>query len=66
MTVSYTTNVTKSRIWSLHRLILRWRGSLWKLVWYDVVVWCIGYFTLSMIYRCILSDTQRVYVEFNF
>ncbi|KAK8401169.1 hypothetical protein O3P69_002733 [Scylla paramamosain] len=60
MTVSYTKKVSDCKgFGSFWRLLFRWRGSLYKLVWPDTCVYCMLYFLCSMVYRFGLDEEQR-------
>ncbi|KAK8728243.1 hypothetical protein OTU49_009189 [Cherax quadricarinatus] len=60
MTVSYTQKVSECRgFGSFWRLLFRWRGSIYKLVWPDTLVYCFLYFICSMVYRFALNEYQR-------
>jgi hypothetical protein len=58
MTVHYTVESRFGR--SIKHLLLRWKGSIFKLVWPDLVIFLILYFSISLLYRFGLnSDQQR-------
>uniref|UniRef100_A0A914WA62 Bestrophin homolog n=1 Tax=Plectus sambesii TaxID=2011161 RepID=A0A914WA62_9BILA len=59
MTVRYTLDVSTTKFSSFARLLLRWRGSLWKSIYKDLLVWLFFYFLLSAIYRYALEDEQK-------
>ncbi|GMS93404.1 hypothetical protein PENTCL1PPCAC_15579, partial [Pristionchus entomophagus] len=64
MTVSYTAEVsTASHKFSFMRMLFRWRGSLWKLVWLELLLWCAAFTMLSMSYRLAMSEDQRIQFE---
>jgi hypothetical protein len=62
MTVKYASEVATSHFWTLHKLMFRWRGSIWKLVWVEMVIWCVVFAALSALYRFALDDDQRKFV----
>uniref|UniRef100_A0A915Q6P6 Bestrophin homolog n=1 Tax=Setaria digitata TaxID=48799 RepID=A0A915Q6P6_9BILA len=39
MTVKYNLDVSTSRPWTLFKLLFRWRGSVWKSVTLELVIW---------------------------
>ncbi|CDW56272.1 Bestrophin domain containing protein [Trichuris trichiura] len=51
MTISYSDNFGK--------LLLHWRGSLWKSIWKDLLVFLLIYYSINMVYRFALSDEQQ-------
>ncbi|EDW79452.2 uncharacterized protein Dwil_GK20485 [Drosophila willistoni] len=63
MTVTYTAQVnTSRRISNFLRLLFRWRGSIYKLVWVDLVIYLILYILLALIYRLLMNEsTQRIF-----
>ncbi|GMR60321.1 hypothetical protein PMAYCL1PPCAC_30516, partial [Pristionchus mayeri] len=64
MTVSYTAEVsTASHKLSFSRMLFRWRGSLWKLVWFELLLWCAAFTLLSVSYRVAMTEEQRVKFE---
>uniref|UniRef100_A0A914W6N2 Bestrophin homolog n=1 Tax=Plectus sambesii TaxID=2011161 RepID=A0A914W6N2_9BILA len=63
MTVSYTLDVSTTNFMSFTRLLLRWRGSVWKAIYQELLVWLLLYFVLSAIYRFVLNDEQRKIFE---
>ncbi|KAK6108967.1 Bestrophin RFP-TM chloride channel family protein [Brugia pahangi] len=58
MTVKYNLAVSTSRPWTLFKLLFRWRGSVWKSVTFELVIWLLLYFTIGIIYRKMLSPQQ--------
>uniref|UniRef100_A0A914VY79 Bestrophin homolog n=1 Tax=Plectus sambesii TaxID=2011161 RepID=A0A914VY79_9BILA len=63
MTVTYTLDVATSKFSSFTRLLLRWRGSLWKAVYPELSLWLILYFVLSAVYRFALNADQKLVFE---
>ncbi|XP_043528624.1 bestrophin-4 isoform X2 [Frieseomelitta varia] len=60
MTVTYTAEVATCRGFGCFlKLLLRWRASIYKLVWLDLLLFLSIYYTLSCIYRFILDDEQK-------
>ena len=37
----------------------RWKGSVYKLVWLDLIVYLTAYFTINCIYRWVLNNAQK-------
>ena len=57
MTVSYSEHVFTSTGQPIFlRLLFRWTGSIYKLVWRDLVIYVIFYTFLSLLYRFILPE----------
>ncbi|XP_034109379.2 bestrophin-4 [Drosophila albomicans] len=60
MTVTYTSQVTTSRhISNFLRLLGRWRGSIYKLVWMDLILFLILYILLTLSYRYLMNESAR-------
>ncbi|CAJ0608065.1 unnamed protein product [Cylicocyclus nassatus] len=60
MTVGYSfASATSGYIGSFHKLLFRWKGSVWKAVWQELLIWCILYAILSITYRCFLIKEHR-------
>ncbi|KAK8725887.1 hypothetical protein OTU49_010540, partial [Cherax quadricarinatus] len=59
MTVTYTKKVTNTSFCGFSKLLFRWRGSVFKLVWPDMVVYVFLYFSCSLLYRFGLSDSDK-------
>ena len=60
MTLSYSSLVfTSSGIGTFLKLLLKWRGSIYKLVWRELVVYMALYFALAMTYRVALNDDGK-------
>ncbi|CAI4232701.1 unnamed protein product [Auanema sp. JU1783] len=63
MTVTYSLDVSSSSFWCLHKLLFRWKGSIWKCVWSELIVWLSLYTILSTMYRLALNPEQRLIFE---
>ncbi|VDL62072.1 unnamed protein product [Nippostrongylus brasiliensis] len=59
MTINYNLAVSTSKPWTLFKLLIKWRGSIWKAVILELVVWLMFYGILSIIYRTALSRDQQ-------
>ncbi|VDP40193.1 unnamed protein product [Heligmosomoides polygyrus] len=60
MTVSYNLDVSSVSTFSFLRLLFRWRGSIWKSIITELLVWLCGYYTVFFIYRNLLpGEAQR-------
>ncbi|XP_031617127.1 bestrophin-4 isoform X2 [Contarinia nasturtii] len=60
MTVTYTAEVATCRGFGCFlKLLFRWRGSIYKLVWLDLVCFLFLYYTLNIIYRTALDEDQK-------
>ncbi|XP_030630569.1 bestrophin-4 [Chanos chanos] len=63
MTISYTLEVANARFAGFSKLLFRWKGSIYKLLYKEFLVFCGLYSFFSVIYRCALSPKQRTLFE---
>ncbi|XP_069190190.1 bestrophin-2 [Procambarus clarkii] len=63
MTVKYTDKIaSQGGFGSLWKLLIMWRGSVFKMVWPDMLLFITLYYSISFIYRFALpSDSQRIF-----
>ncbi|XP_067292129.1 bestrophin-1 isoform X2 [Pseudorasbora parva] len=59
MTVTYSQQVADARLGTFYRLLLRWKGSIYKLLYRELLIFTVMYCTISITYRCILMEEQR-------
>ncbi|XP_037904276.1 bestrophin-2 isoform X2 [Hermetia illucens] len=60
MTVTYTAEVATCRGFGCFlKLLLRWRGSIYKLVWLDLSAFLLCYYILNIVYRIVLTPEQK-------
>ncbi|NWH78267.1 BEST4 protein, partial [Piaya cayana] len=59
MTVSYTLKVADSRFGGFSKLLFRWKGSIYKLLYKEFIVFVVLYTMLSLLYRCLLTEEQK-------
>ncbi|XP_042890010.1 bestrophin-2-like isoform X2 [Penaeus japonicus] len=59
MTVSYTKKVSNTSFCGFSKLLFRWRGSVFKLIWPDLIVYLVLYGIVSLVYRFGLSEDQK-------
>ncbi|XP_033240022.1 bestrophin-4 isoform X2 [Drosophila pseudoobscura] len=60
MTITYTGEVATCRGFGCFlKLLLRWRGSIYKLVWLDLLAFLTIYYVINMVYRFALNPTQK-------
>ncbi|XP_007952598.1 bestrophin-2 [Orycteropus afer afer] len=63
MTVTYTARVANTRFGGFSQLLLLWRGSIYKLLWRELLCFLGLYMALSAAYRFVLSEDQKRYFE---
>lgn len=62
---SYLFRMTDVRFsFTSYAICFRWRASIYKLVWLDLSVFLITYYSLSGIYRLLLNEDQKKTFEF--
>ncbi|XP_017566151.2 bestrophin-3 [Pygocentrus nattereri] len=59
MTVTYSSKVANATFFGFHRLLVRWRGSIYKLLYREFLVFALLYSILSVVYRWVLTDPQK-------
>ncbi|KAM3720117.1 Bestrophin [Dirofilaria immitis] len=59
MTVTYSADVSTVRFATFVKLIFRWRGSIWKSIFKELIVWMIAYACLSVLYNFILAEPHK-------
>lgn len=64
MTVTYTGEVATCRgLGCFLKLLGRWKGSIYKLVWLDLLVFLFMYYSLNITYRFILDENGKAIFE---
>lgn len=56
MTVSYTLEVADVRFAGFSKLLFRWKGSIYKLLYKEFILFCGVYFFFSVFYRYICTS----------
>ncbi|KAK8748040.1 hypothetical protein OTU49_016283 [Cherax quadricarinatus] len=59
MTVSYQYDVASSTSGGFTRLLFKWKGSLYKLIYRELFLFCLGYACMSCIYRFVFTEPQK-------
>ncbi|XP_054436071.1 bestrophin-3 isoform X2 [Pteronotus mesoamericanus] len=63
MTVTYSSKVANATFFGFHRLLLKWRGSIYKLLYREFIVFAVFYTAISLVYRLLLTGAQKRYFE---
>lgn len=64
MSVSYFKEIATSKSLTLFKLLFgKWRGSVWKLLWKDLIVFFIIFYFVQLIYRLALNEHQQKIFE---
>ncbi|XP_055841851.1 bestrophin homolog 15 isoform X1 [Episyrphus balteatus] len=60
MTVSYSGEVPNgSSFGCFWKILWKWRGSVYKLVWRELIAYLCLYYTINLVYRFVLNDYQQ-------
>ncbi|XP_036072281.1 bestrophin-4 isoform X1 [Oryzias melastigma] len=59
MTVSYSLEVANVRFYGFSRLLFRWKGSIYRLLYKEFLVFCGVYVFFSIFYRFLLTPKQQ-------
>ncbi|XP_049602745.1 bestrophin-4 isoform X1 [Syngnathus scovelli] len=59
MTVSYTLEVANVRFGGFSKLLFRWKGSIYKLLYKEFLLFCGVYLFSSVLYRLMLTPKQQ-------
>ncbi|ULU13825.1 hypothetical protein L3Y34_016372 [Caenorhabditis briggsae] len=59
MTVSYNLDVSSVSFFNFFRVLFRWRGSVWKSIWSELMIWLIFYYMVMVTYRFALDSEKR-------
>ncbi|XP_076311389.1 bestrophin-2a-like [Tachypleus tridentatus] len=66
MTITYSLEVSNARLCGFTNLLLRWKGSMYKYLWREVIIFLIFYYSLSVLYRYLLAQAEkRVFEEIS-
>ncbi|XP_069159128.1 bestrophin-3 isoform X2 [Procambarus clarkii] len=59
MTVQYVDQLSRNSEWANFKLLIKWRGSVYKTVWRNMLVYLLLYLIISFVYRFALPDCHR-------
>ncbi|ESO02503.1 hypothetical protein HELRODRAFT_65946 [Helobdella robusta] len=59
MTVKYTHKIAEATLLGFIKLLFRWKGSMWKLIWKDVLIFGTIYVSISLSYYLAFNDEQK-------
>ncbi|XP_062990836.1 bestrophin-3 isoform X2 [Elgaria multicarinata webbii] len=63
MTVTYSSKVANATFFGFHRLLLKWKGSIYKLLYREFILFATLYTAISVLYRFFLTGSQKRYFE---
>uniref|UniRef100_A0A158P7B2 Bestrophin homolog n=1 Tax=Angiostrongylus cantonensis TaxID=6313 RepID=A0A158P7B2_ANGCA len=59
MTVNYNRDASTSKSWTFFKLLLKWKGSIWKAVYLELIIFLFIYEIISVVYRRALNPFQQ-------
>ncbi|KAK7892108.1 hypothetical protein WMY93_024071 [Mugilogobius chulae] len=59
MTVTYSRRVADAGLGTFFHLLLRWKGSIYKLLYRELIIFIILYYFFSAVYRNLLNKDQK-------
>ncbi|CAL8261627.1 unnamed protein product [Merluccius merluccius] len=59
MTVTYSRRVADAGLGTFSRLLLRWKGSIYKLLYRELIIFTVLYYFFSSVYRFVLNEDQK-------
>ena len=66
MTVTYMQHIhTAGKVGAFLRLMVIWKGSIFKGIWRDLLMFWILYFSISAVYRIFLLDDEIMKMHFE-
>uniref|UniRef100_A0A8C5KBP3 Bestrophin n=1 Tax=Jaculus jaculus TaxID=51337 RepID=A0A8C5KBP3_JACJA len=63
MTITYTSQVANARLGSFSCLLLCWRGSIYKLLYGEFLIFLLCYYSIRFVYRLALTEEQQLLFE---
>ncbi|XP_011872375.1 PREDICTED: uncharacterized protein LOC105564544 [Vollenhovia emeryi] len=64
MTISYASEVPNgSSFGCFWRILIKWRGSVYKLIWRELLAYLFFYYLINFTYRYVLNENQRQIFE---
>nr|XP_009667896.1 PREDICTED: bestrophin-3 [Struthio camelus australis] len=63
MTVTYSSKVANATFFGFHRLLLKWKGSIYKLLYREFIVFATLYTALSIFIKFFLTGSQKRFFE---
>ena len=59
MTISYTGQVANARLCGFIKLLFYWKGSIYKLMYKEMLIFVALYYLISAAYRFALVEAQK-------
>uniref|UniRef100_A0A914DST7 Bestrophin homolog n=1 Tax=Acrobeloides nanus TaxID=290746 RepID=A0A914DST7_9BILA len=59
MTISYNADIGTGSYFSFIKIIFRWKGSLWKSIWKELILWTFLYYVMMVLYKFVFSASYQ-------
>ncbi|VDN08024.1 unnamed protein product [Thelazia callipaeda] len=59
MTVNYSLQLSNSKPWALFRILLKWHGSIWKLVLIEFFIFLLSFLLINILLNNVLSKSMQ-------
>ncbi|KAK6047117.1 bestrophin-3 domain protein [Cooperia oncophora] len=59
MTITYTLEVSRARFWGFAKLLARWKGSIYRLMYREMICFLVAYYTVMLVYRYLSDDSMK-------
>ncbi|XP_037307716.2 bestrophin-2 [Pungitius pungitius] len=59
MTVTYSRRVADAGLGTFFHLLLRWKGSIYKLLYRELIIFTLLYYFFSIVYRFVMNNDQK-------
>lgn len=63
MSVNYNEEIATAYCFTLFRLFFKWKGSIFKLIWHELIIYVLVFYMIQLIYVYALNDTAQHYFE---
>ena len=63
MTVTYTDEVATAKGLTLIKLFFKWKGSVIRLIWKDLLVYLSLFYIIHIIYASVLTENMQIHFE---
>ncbi|CAD5229487.1 unnamed protein product [Bursaphelenchus okinawaensis] len=63
MTITYTLEVSRARFWGFVKLLGRWKGSVYRLIYREMCAFLVAYYIIAFTYRYSMSPAWQTWFE---
>ncbi|KAF1756214.1 hypothetical protein GCK72_012667 [Caenorhabditis remanei] len=64
MTVNYNQEVSSVNSFTFVKLLMTWRGSIWKSVRWELTMWILAFAVVQCFYRYLMTENQQRFFEY--